>query len=97
MKLIENETLKKENEKMKAEITKGGYDPKNPTKAIEFNKIRLLEEANSKLKSELDDLYKALDEKEHTIQANKIEVSPFKNVISYSFLSSKKSRNIRNK
>lgn len=73
-KTSEIESLKQENEKIKAD-TKITFDPKNPTKVLEFNKLRLLEEANKKLKGELDDAYKALDEKENAIQANKNEVN----------------------
>eukprot|EP00331_Platyophrya_macrostoma_P014680 CAMPEP_0176462440 /NCGR_PEP_ID=MMETSP0127-20121128/35270_1 /TAXON_ID=938130 /ORGANISM="Platyophrya macrostoma, Strain WH" /LENGTH=745 /DNA_ID=CAMNT_0017854361 /DNA_START=24 /DNA_END=2261 /DNA_ORIENTATION=+ len=69
----EIEQLKQENEKIKAD-TKITFDPKNPNKVLEFNKLRLVEEANKKLKSELDDAYKALDEKENAIQANKNEL-----------------------
>ena len=59
---------------MKGDVSKGGYDPKNPSKGLEYNKFRLMEEANAKLKSELDDAYRAFDEKENTIQKNKMDV-----------------------
>jgi serine/threonine protein kinase/uncharacterized coiled-coil DUF342 family protein len=74
MKNTEIGSLKRELEKYKAESSNFTTDASGKPLPIDAKKFKLMEDEKLKLKKEIDDIWKALEEKENTIQNQNHEI-----------------------